>query len=63
MFRNKSYETFRSLKTKSKTILHATHELDKLREFSDQALLLDKGKMVMIGEPEEVIKKYKEIKD
>jgi len=30
-------------------------------EFSDRILLLDKGKMIMFGEPKEVIEKYGEI--
>jgi len=61
-FRKKSYETFLSLKNNKKAILHATHNLEKLSEFSDRLLLLHQGKMVMIGKPEEVIEKYNEIK-
>jgi len=61
-FRKKSYETFFSLKKSNKTILHSTHNLDKLSEFSDKLLLLHKGKIVMLGNPEEVIKRYKDIK-
>ena len=57
-FQKKSYETFLSLKKNNKTIIHATHDLSKLSEFSDKVLLLNKGKVIMIGEPEEVIKKY-----
>jgi len=61
-FQKKSYETFRSLKEKNKTILHATHNLNKLSEICDKVLLLHKGKNVMMGKPEEVIKKYQELK-
>jgi len=61
-FRKKSYETFLSLKKEKKTILHATHSLEKLKEFSDKVLLINKGELIMIGEPTEVIKKYMEIK-
>ncbi len=61
-FRKKSYESFLSFKKDKKTILHATHSLEKIPELSDRVLLLDKGKNVMIGKPEEVIKKYQEIK-
>lgn len=60
-FRQKSYETFLSFKKNGKTILHATHNLVKLAEFSDRVLLLHKGKKVMIGEPKEVIQKYQNI--
>lgn len=61
-FRKKSYEAFISFKKNNRTILHATHSLEKLQEFSDRVLLLNKGKMVMIGDPEEVIKQYRMIK-
>jgi len=61
-FRKKSHDTFLSLKNKNKAIIHATHNLDKLSEFSDRLLLLHQGKMVMIGKPEEVIEKYNEVK-
>jgi len=57
-FRKKSYESFLSFKKNKKTILHSTHNLDKLSEFSDRVLLLHKGKMISIGEPAEVVKKY-----
>jgi len=61
-FQKKSYETFLSLKKNNKTILHATHNLNKLSEICDKVLLLHKGKNVMMGKPEEVIKKYQELK-
>ncbi len=61
-FREKSYGTFLELVKSKKTIIHVTHNLSKLKEFSDRVLLLDKGKVVMIGEPEEVIKKYQSMK-
>ena len=61
-FQKKSYETFLSFRKNKKTILHATHNLDKLSEFSDRVLLLDKGKIVIIGNPDEVIRKYHDVK-
>jgi len=61
-FRKKSYETFLSLKNSNKTILHSTHNLDKLSEFSDRLLLINDGKIEMIGKPNDVINRYQEIK-
>lgn len=61
-FREKSYNTFLSFKEKNKTILMATHNLGNLTQICDRVLLLNKGKKVLIGPPEEVIKKYEEIK-
>ena len=61
-FQKKSYETFLAMTNDNKTIIHATHNLNKISEFSDRILLLHKGKLVVIGEPNEVIKKYQELK-
>ena len=61
-FQKKSYNAFLDFKKKKKTILHATHNIGNLSKFSDKVLLLDKGKMVMIGKPEEVIEKYENLK-
>jgi len=61
-FRKKSYETFMRFKKQNKTILYATHNISNLSNFSDKVLLLDKGKMVMIGKPDEVIEKYENLK-
>ena len=61
-FRKKSFESFLSLKKENKTILHATHNLEVLENFSDKVLLLNKGKMIMLDEPNEVLKKYNSIK-
>ena len=61
-FQKKSYETFLSLKKNKKTIIHSTHNINRLSEFSDRILLLHKGRNIIIGKPEEVITKYAEIK-
>jgi len=61
IFRKKSYDTLLSYKKAKKTIVLATHNIETLTEFADKVLLLHKGRVVMIGEPEEVIKKYSEI--
>jgi len=61
-FQKKSYESFLSFTKNNKTILHATHNLNKLSDFSDRVLLLDKGRNIMIGEPDEVIKRYLQLK-
>ena len=37
------------------------HNLKNVGELCDRVLLLDKGEQIMLGEPEEVIVKYREI--
>jgi len=61
-FQKKSYETFISLAKNKKTVIHASHNLAKISEFSDRILLLHKGRKVMLGKPDEVINKYKTLK-
>jgi len=61
-FKQKSYESFLSLKKEKKTILHSTHSLSRLSEYSDRVLLIHKGQMIMLDKPSEVIKRYEKIK-
>lgn len=61
-FRKKSFESFFSLKKEKKTILHATHNLEVLEDFCDKVMLIDKGRLITIGNPIDVLKKYNEIK-
>jgi len=60
-FRKKSLETFLDFKKRNKTIILTTHSVNLIMELCDRALLLEKGKAVMIGNPTEVIQKLKEI--
>ncbi len=61
-FRKKSLEAMYKLKKDHKTILHSTHNLEILSDISDKILLLQRGKIVMFGKSNEVIKKYEEMK-
>jgi len=60
-FSKKSYEAFLSFKKNKKTIFYATHDLQRLEEFSDRAILIHQGKVVMIGKPSEVVENYQSI--
>ena len=60
-FMEKSFNAFLSFKEKGKTILYSTHNLNKLPNLCDRVLLLNKGKVVMIDEPNKVIEKYREL--
>ena len=56
-FREKSFQTFTSFKKQNKTILIVSHNLGSLN-FCDRILLMYGGKVIMIGNPKETIKKY-----
>ena len=59
-FREKSFQTFTSFKKQNKTILIVSHNLGSLN-FCDRIMLIHNGKMIMIGNPKEVIKKYNDL--
>jgi len=61
IFKQKSYDAFLTIRKNKKTILHATHNLGTLAEFTDRILLLHQGKQIMIGKPSEVIETYKKL--
>jgi len=60
-FKKKSFESFLQFVNGGKTILYTTHSLGMSEKLSDKIILINDGKLVMIGEPKEVIEKYKEI--
>ena len=60
-FKEKSSKAFLSFKERGKTIVYTTHNIRSVSKLSDRVLLLDKGKLVMIGKPKEVVAKYDEI--
>jgi len=60
-FRKKSYEAFLSFKEKDKTIIFTTHNLQMASEIADELLLLDKGKVLAIGKPPDVIEQYQKL--
>ena len=60
-FRKKGYNEFLKFKEEKKTILYASHNMGAIKKLCDRVLLLDFGKVVDIGLPEDIIKKYEEI--
>jgi ABC-type polysaccharide/polyol phosphate transport system ATPase subunit len=60
-FKEKSYEAFKSFKKKGNSILYTTHNLERLSDLSDRVIFMDKGNLVNIGNPEEMIKEYKKM--
>ena len=60
-FKSKSEKVFEESIVKGRTIVHVSHSLNTIRKHCTRVLLLDKGKMIMVGEPDEVLEKYKQI--
>ncbi len=57
-FREKSLSAMQKLKKENKTIVYVSHDLNSVQEYSDRVILMEHGKMVLIGPPENVILKY-----
>jgi ABC-type polysaccharide/polyol phosphate transport system ATPase subunit len=57
-FQYKCFEEFKRLKREGRTILFVTHDMGAVERFCDRAMLLEKGRMVAIGEPESIARRY-----
>jgi ABC-type polysaccharide/polyol phosphate transport system ATPase subunit len=57
-FQQKCFDEFQRLKKEGRTILFVTHDMGAIQRFCDRALLLEKGKMVAIGDPADVAHRY-----
>lgn len=60
-FQQKCFDEFHRLKKLGRTIVFVTHDMGSVQRFCDRAMLLDKGRMVEIGEPERIARRYNEL--
>jgi ABC-type polysaccharide/polyol phosphate transport system ATPase subunit len=60
-FQQKCFDEFQRLKREGRTILFVTHDMSAVERFCDRAMLLDKGKMLELGEPATVARRYNEL--
>jgi capsular polysaccharide transport system ATP-binding protein len=58
-FKQKSIELFNE-KSKGKGLILVSHEMDTIRKYCNQALLLDQGKLIHSYQVEEIIKLYEQ---
>jgi ABC-type polysaccharide/polyol phosphate transport system ATPase subunit len=57
-FQQKCFEVFHRLKREGKTILFVTHDMGAAARFCDRAMLLERGRMEVIGAPDMVGARY-----
>jgi ABC-type polysaccharide/polyol phosphate transport system ATPase subunit len=60
-FQQKCFDEFLRLKKEGRTILFVTHDMGAIQRFCDRAMLLEKGRMVTIGDPTDVSHRYNEL--
>ena len=57
-FQQKCFDVFQRLKDEGKTILFVTHDMGAVARFCDRAVLLERGRVELIGPPDEVGARY-----
>ena len=57
-FQQKCYRQFERMREEGRTILFVTHDMEAVNRFCDRALLLERGRVVKMGEPSEVSGEY-----
>jgi ABC-type polysaccharide/polyol phosphate transport system ATPase subunit len=57
-FQQKCYDEFNRLRDAGRTILFVTHDMGAVTRFCHRALLLERGRVVTIGDPDEVARRY-----
>ncbi len=59
-FQRKCIHRMRQFQREGRTIVFVTHALDLLRQFCDEAVLLDAGRLVRQGRPSDVLRTFRE---
>jgi ABC-type polysaccharide/polyol phosphate transport system ATPase subunit len=60
-FQQKCFDVFQQMRDAGKTIVFVTHDMSAVNRFCHRAMLLERGRAVMTGEPQEVTDRYLEI--
>ncbi len=60
-FQQKCFDVFYRLKDEGKTILFVTHDMASVQRFCDRAVLLERGVVRLVGDPERVANHYTEV--
>jgi ABC-type polysaccharide/polyol phosphate transport system ATPase subunit len=60
-FQQKCFDQFEQLKADGRTIVFVTHDMGSVKRFCDRAMLIERGDVLDIGNPEVVAAKYEEI--
>ncbi len=58
-FQERCFQVFTKFQKEGKTVVLVTHDLASLRAFAQRAILLDHGRVIRDGAPEEVIARYR----
>ncbi len=57
-FQQKCFDVFNEMRDAGKTIVFVTHDMSAVNRFCHRALLLERGRAVVLGEPDKVADRY-----
>ena len=57
-FQQKCFDVFNEMRDAGRTIVFVTHDMSAVNRFCHRALLLERGRAVMLGEPDKVAERY-----
>lgn len=57
-FQRKCYEYFRSLKKNKKTVVFVSHDMSAVREFCDEAILIEASEIIAAGPADKIANQY-----
>src|SRR5918997_1922093 len=60
-FQQKCFDAFTDLKASGRTIVFVTHDMTAVERFCDRALLLERGRLQLVGEPHAIARAYNEL--
>lgn len=60
-FQRKCFSYFKELKSKKKTVIFVTHDMNAVREYCDRAMLIDNSQQKIIGSPQDVATEYAQL--
>lgn len=60
-FQRKSISVINKFKQEGKTVLFVSHDMGAIQKYCNRAILINDSKLVMAGQPDEVIRTYREI--
>src|SRR5215510_3134355 len=60
-FQKKCLDRLQSFRTAGKSLLMVSHNLDQIRGYCDEVLVMEEGRIVMQGDPESAVRAYYDI--
>ncbi len=60
-FQQKCFDQFHRLRKAGKTIVFVTHDMGSVSRYCDRAMLMERGQIVCLGDPDRVAREYHEL--